>query len=153
MDFDLRAIAIVRSSRSELLDDHWDKESTSLELIDGVSSDALIGLDQFSHVEVICVAHRASDVPPGPWVRRPRGNPQWPEMGVFAQRNKDRPNRLLVSTARIISIHERSLVLEGLDAVDGTPVLDIKPVFSWGGPRGTLRTPQWSSELGEQYFA
>jgi tRNA (Thr-GGU) A37 N-methylase len=153
MAFEVRAVAVVRSSRSELLDDHWDRETTTIELLDDVDSDALLGLSDFSHVEVICMANRASDVPPGPWARHPRGNSQWPQVGVFAQRNKDRPNRLLVSVARIVSLHERSLMVEGLDAVDGTPVVDIKPVFAWGGPRGTLRVPKWANEIGEQYFS
>jgi len=43
-------------------------------------------------------------------------------------------------------------VVRGLDALDGTPVLDIKPVFRWSGPRGEIRVPAWSDELGENYF-
>ena len=152
MTFQVRPIATVRSSRSELLDDHWDAETTVIELASDVPSDSLIGLDQFSHVEVLFVADRATDVPPGPWARRPRGNETWPVVGIFAQRNKDRPNRVLVSVARVKSVGEREIHVVGLDAVDGTPVIDIKPVFSWTAPRGELRVPKWADEIGEQYF-
>ncbi len=153
MFFEVRAVATVRSTRKELDDDHWDRESTSLELLEDVPAEALAGLDQFSHVEVVFLADRASDVPPAPWSRRPRGNPQWPQVGIFAQRNKDRPNRILVSVARIVKVKERSVEVHGLDAVDGTPVLDIKPVFAWSAARGDFHSPAWAVALGEQYFS
>ena len=92
-------------------------------------------------------------MPPGPWHRHPRGNADWPDVGVFAQRNKDRPNRLLLYDRRHrLDVAERSFTVRGLDGIDGTPVLDIKPVFRWSVPRGELRVPRWSEELGENYF-
>jgi tRNA (Thr-GGU) A37 N-methylase len=149
---EIRAIAVVRSSRVEAVDDGWDGETTRIELVDDVPDEALIGLDSFSHVEIVAVASLAADVPPAPWSRRPRGNPDWPEVGVFAQRNKDRPNRLLVSVAQLGPVNARSFDVRGLDLIDGTPVVDIKPVFSWTQPRGTLRTARWSDEIGRGYF-
>jgi tRNA (Thr-GGU) A37 N-methylase len=103
-------------------------------------------------VEIVFFADWAEDVPPAPWHRRPRGNPQWPDVGVFAQRNKDRPNRLLLSTVEIGWLSERSFSVRGLDGIDGTPVLDIKPVFRWSVPKGEVRVASWSEELGENYF-
>lgn len=150
--FALRAIATVRSSRAEMVDDEWGDVDCTIELAPEVPDGSIDGLTTFSHVEIIMLADRARDVPPDPWQRRPRGNPAWPEVGIFAQRNKDRPNRLLVSVAQVVSVGERSLVVRGLDALDGTPVLDIKPVFRWSGPRGEVRAPAWSDELGENYF-
>jgi tRNA (Thr-GGU) A37 N-methylase len=94
----------------------------------------------------------AEDVPPAAWHRRPRGNEKWPDIGVFAQRNKDRPNRILLSTVALDDVGERSFTVRGLDGIDGTPVLDIKPVFRWSRPDGALRVPAWSEELGEKYF-
>ncbi len=153
MEFTVRAIATVRASRRTPDDDYWDSESAVLELAHDVPDEALRGLEQFSHVEVLFVAHQANDVPPAPWVRRPRGNSQWPEVGIFAQRNKDRPNRILVSVAKIVSMTSRSLTVQGLDALDDTPVLDIKPVFTWNAPRGSVVTPAWVEELGEHYYS
>ncbi len=148
----MRAIAYVRNARRELLDDDWDAVTSRIELADDVPSESLRGLEDFSHIEVVCFAALAADVPPGPWRRRPRGNPDWPDVGVFAQRNKDRPNRLLLTIVAIDAIEERSLIVRGLDAIDNTAVFDIKPVFSWSGPRGERRVAPWSDELGESYF-
>jgi tRNA (Thr-GGU) A37 N-methylase len=152
MEFVVRPVAVVRNERTAAVDDEWNSITSTIELVDDVPSSSLEGLSTFSHIEVIFLADRASDVPPAPWQRRPRGNPEWPEVGIFAQRNKDRPNRLLSSTVAISSVQERSISVIGLDAIDGTPVLDIKPVFRWTGPQGSLEVPPWSDELGEHYF-
>lgn len=152
MRFEVRAIAWVRSTRSEIADDGWDDERATVELADDVPGESLDGIDAFSHLELVALADRASDVPPGAWARRPRGNPEWPVAGIFAQRNKDRPNRILCSTVGLHHRDARSLVVTGCDFVDGTPILDIKPVFSWSGPRGPLTVPPWSDALGIGYF-
>ncbi|HUY43912.1 MAG TPA: TrmO family methyltransferase [Acidimicrobiales bacterium] len=152
MELVLRPVAYIRNDRAEALDDNWDDVVSSVELASDVPSEALMGLDGFSHVEIVFFADWAEDVPPGPWHRRPRANPEWPDVGVFAQRNKDRPNRILLSTVAIDTLGERSFTVRGLDGIDGTPVLDIKPVFRWSVPRGELRVAPWSEELGEQYF-
>ena len=59
--------------------------------------------------------------------RHPRGNRDWPEVGIFAQRAKDRPNRLGVTVCRILEVMDSTVRVAGLDAIDGTPVVDIKP--------------------------
>ncbi|MFZ1063018.1 MAG: TrmO family methyltransferase [Acidimicrobiales bacterium] len=152
MNHVVRSIAYIRNDRSEALDDNWDDVVSVVELAHDVPSEALRGLEDFSHVEIVFYADWADDVPPGPWHRHPRGNQQWPDVGVFSQRNKDRPNRILLSTVAIDALAERSFTVRGLDGIDGTPVLDIKPVFRWSVPRGELRVPAWSEQLGEQYF-
>ncbi len=152
MPYEVRAVARVTGGRHEVADDGWAGVVAVIELAPDVPDEALIGLDAFSHVEVVALADRARDVPPAPWRRRPRDNPAWPDVGVFAQRNKDRPNRLLVSVARIVRVTERAIEVEGLDLVAGTPVLDLKPVVAWNAPRGTVRTPSWSDELGADYY-
>ena len=152
MNHVVRSIAYIRNERSEALDDNWDDVVSVVELAQDVPSEALRGLEDFSHVEIVFYADWAEEVPPGPWHRHPRGNAQWPDVGVFAQRNKDRPNRILLTTVAIDSLAERSITVRGLDGIDGTPVLDIKPVFRWSMPRGQLRVPAWSEQLGEHYF-
>jgi tRNA (adenine37-N6)-methyltransferase len=152
MDYTVRPIAYIRNDRAEVLDDNWDDILSTVELAQDVPSESLRGLEEFSHVELVFFADWAEDVPPGPWHRRPRGNTDWPDVGIFAQRNKDRPNRLLLSTVEIEGLSERSFSVRGLDGIDGTPVLDIKPVFRWSVPKGELRVARWSEELGENYF-
>ena len=152
MNYSVRAIAYIRNDRSEALDDNWDDVQSTVELAQDVPDEALRGLEEFSHVEIVFFADWAEDVPPGPWHRHPRGNEQWPDVGVFAQRNKDRPNRILLTTVAVDSIEGRSIKVRGLDGIDGTPVLDIKPVFRWSVPRGALRVAPWSEALGADYF-
>jgi tRNA (adenine37-N6)-methyltransferase len=84
--------------------------------------------------------------------RHPRGNPDWPRVGIFAQRGKNRPNRLGVTICRIISVDGLELAVEGLDAIDGTPVLDIKPVMAGFLPRETVREPDWAAAIMADYW-
>lgn len=152
MNLSVRAVAYIRNERNEALDDNWDDVVSTVELAADVPSEALRGLSDFSHVEIVFFADWAEDVPPAPWHRHPRDNEDWPDVGVFAQRNKDRPNRILLTTVQLDEVGERHLRVRGLDGIDGTPVLDIKPVFHWSVPRGDVRAPRWSEELGENYF-
>ena len=152
MNYNVRAIAFIRNERSEALDDNWDDVVSTVELAQDVPSESLRGLADFSHGEIVFFADWAEDVPPAPWHRRPRGRTEWPDVGVFAQRNKDRPNRILLTTVAIETLTERSFSARGLDGIDGTPVLDIKPVFRWSVPSGELRVASWSEELGQHYF-
>jgi len=149
--YELNPIGIVVSSRSEAEDDNWDSESSRIELNAPFGEQSLLGLADFSHCIVVYVFDRAS------WdesrmSRRPRGNKEWPEVGIFAQRAKDRPNRLGVTVCQILKVDGASLYLKGLDAIDGTPVVDIKPWMSEFGPRGEVHQPQWSSELMAAYW-
>lgn len=149
--FGLDPVAVVRSSRSEVTDDNWDEETSSIQLLAPFDERALLGLVSFSHCIVVYVFDRAS------WdesrmSRRPRGNPDWPEVGIFAQRAKDRPNRLGVAVCRILGVDGETIRVAGLDAVDGTPVVDIKPWMIEFGPRGEVSQPGWVAELMEDYW-
>jgi tRNA (Thr-GGU) A37 N-methylase len=148
----IRTVAFVRNERREMTGDNWDDFVSTIELADDVPNSALRGLEEFSHVEIVFFASLAESVPPGRWHRHPQGNEEWPDVGIFAQRNKDRPNRLMLSVVAIERVDKRSLVVRGLDAINDTQVLDIKPVYSWSGPRSELRVAKWSEELGENYF-
>ena len=149
--FDLVPIGVVRCSRSQPEDDLWDSETTSIELVAPFDGRAVRGLSSFSHCIVVYVFDRAS------WddtrmVRRPRGNPDWPEVGILAQRAKDRPNRLGVTVCRVMSVEHATIHVGGLDAIDGTPVVDIKPWMSEFGPRGQVSQPRWATELMKDYW-
>lgn len=152
----LTPIGYVRSSRVEPTDDGWDAEVATIELVEGLPAECLDGLETFSHVEVVYLFHRvgAEEVVVG--ARHPRGNVEWPKVGIFAQRGKARPNRIGVSVARVVSRGEdgkgRTLTVRGLDAIDGTPVLDIKPVIREFLPQGEVRQPTWATELMRAYW-
>jgi tRNA-Thr(GGU) m(6)t(6)A37 methyltransferase TsaA len=150
-EFRLDPVGVVRSTRNEPEDDQWESEKSSIEMVPPFGERALQGLADFSHCIVVYVFDRAS------WdeskmARHPRGNDDWPEVGIFAQRGKDRPNRLGVAVCRILSVDDSTIQIEGLDAIDGTPVVDIKPWMDEFGPRGTVSQPAWSSELMRDYW-
>jgi tRNA-Thr(GGU) m(6)t(6)A37 methyltransferase TsaA len=150
--FRIEAIAFVRGARETLEDDAWGAECT-IELAEGMPAEALIGLDAFSHAEVIYVFDRVRDQEIERGARHPRGNAAWPRVGIFAQRGKGRPNRLGVTTVEVRRVDGCKLVVAGLDAVEGTPVVDIKPVMREFLPRGEVRQPAWVSELMSGYWS
>lgn len=83
--------------------------------------------------------------------RRPQNREDMPMVGIFSQRGKDRPNKIGMTSVQIISVNDESLVIKGLDAIDGTPVLDIKPYYPVYD-RKDANVPQWVGRLMEHYF-
>ena len=145
-------IGFVASPRRNAVDDDWSDVEATITLVAPYGPDALRGLEAFSHVEVIYVFHGVDAASVHKGARVPRGNPAWPEVGIFAQRGRVRPNRLGVTTAEIVAVDGLDLHVRGLDAVDGTPVLDIKPCMREFAPRGEVREPAWAEELMAGYF-
>jgi tRNA-Thr(GGU) m(6)t(6)A37 methyltransferase TsaA len=146
-------IGIIRSSRSEVVDDRWDEETFELILDPALyTAEALFGLETFSHIEVIYHFDRVPEDQIETGARRPRNNPDWPLVGIFAQRGKNRPNRIGVTVARVLAVDGTTVTVAGLDAVDGTPILDIKPWMVEFGPRGPVRQPDWSTDLMAGYW-
>jgi tRNA (adenine37-N6)-methyltransferase len=143
----------VRGGRAEAVDDDWGASRARIELDPaGFGPDALAGLDGFSHVEVIFVFDRVGEDEITTGARHPRGNTAWPKVGIFAQRGKNRPNRIGLCTCRVIAVDGLALEVEGLDAIDGTPVLDIKPVMKGFQPREEIREPAWAGEIMKDYW-
>jgi tRNA-Thr(GGU) m(6)t(6)A37 methyltransferase TsaA len=151
-DVTLRSIGKVVGGRVEPIDDDWGDVEAYIVLDVRFSDDALAGLGDFSHVDVIFFFHLVGEDEVEPGARRPRGREDWPLVGVFAQRNKARPNRLGVTTCQLLGVDGRTLHVRGLDAIDGTPVLDIKPHVTGFGPRGEVREPAWIKELMQDYW-
>ncbi len=145
-------IGRVEGGRGEPVDDDWGDVEAVIRLDDRFGREALAGLDAFSHLEVVYAFHLVDEGAVEHGARHPRGNHDWPRVGIFAQRGKDRPNRLAVSRCELRSVEGRLLRVRGLDAVDGTPVLDIKPWMAEFGPRGETRQPAWASELMRGYW-
>ena len=151
-DISISPVAYVRGGRAAAEDDNWGAEQARIVLVDALPAEALMGLETFSHAEIIFQFHLVPDSKIERGARHPRGNTDWPKIGIFAQRGKNRPNRLGVTVCRILSVSGRELHVEGLDAVDGTPVLDIKPVLREFLPRGHVRQPDWASALMAHYW-
>jgi len=148
----VRPIGRVSSTRDEMIDDDWDAVTASITLDARYGADAIAGLAEFSHVEVVFLFDRVDPQTVHTGARHPRGNPDWPEVGVFAQRVKSRPNRIGLSTCALLGIEGRVIRVGGLDAIEGTPVLDLKPYMVEFGPRGEVRQPAWSHQLMAGYY-
>jgi tRNA-Thr(GGU) m(6)t(6)A37 methyltransferase TsaA len=148
----LEPIGFVSSPRDDTSDDYWGDVEARIELCPGFSQEAFDGIEAFSHVEVTFFFDRVLENRIERGARHPRGNTAWPLVGIFAQRGKNRPNRLGVSIARLVSRQGRQIVLQGLDAINGSPVIDIKPVMREFLPTGEIRQPAWSHEIMSRYW-
>ncbi len=153
MDVVMQPIGVVRGGRGEADDDHWGDVLASIEL-DGalLGPDATAGLEEFSHIEVVFLFDRVGDDDITRGARHPRGRTDWPAVGILAQRAKNRPNRIGVTLCELVSVDGLVLRVRGLDAIDGSPVLDVKPYLSAFGPRGRVREPAWVGELMRDYW-
>jgi tRNA (adenine37-N6)-methyltransferase len=153
MSFTVEPIGYVRGGRAEPIDDDWGSSRTTIELDTAkFTADALAGLDAFSHAEIIFLFDRVPEAKIERGARHPRGREDWPLTGIFAQRGKNRPNRLGVTICRVLAVEGATLHVEGLDAIDGTPVIDIKPVMREFLPRGDVHQPAWVAELMAAYW-
>jgi len=149
----LLPVAQVRGGRLQPEDDSWDSEVSEIVLDDRFAPEALAGLEEFSHIEVVFHFDRVGEDQIATGARHPRDRTDWPLVGIFGQRGKNRPNRIGVSICRLLSVEGRTLKVRGLDAIDGTPVLDIKPVMKGFLPRGKIVEPAWASTLMKGYWA
>jgi tRNA (Thr-GGU) A37 N-methylase len=153
MEILLHPIGHVRGGRSEPIDDGWDAETCTIELDPArFEPSALVGLDACSHAEVVYDFHRVDEADVVSGARRPRGRADWPEVGIFAQRGRVRPNRIGVSVCRVLDVTGLSVRVRGLDAIDGTPVLDLKPYLVGFAPRGEVVEPAWAAEIMADYW-
>ena len=149
----LRPIGKVVSDRKKPRDDHWDSVESRIELDeDRFTPEALAELDSFSHILVVFYMDRVRPEKIVSGARHPRNNPDWPKVGIFAQRGKNRPNTLGVTVCRLRELEGLTLRVQGLDAIHGTPVLDIKPWVAEYGPRGEVKQPEWMREVMKNYW-
>lgn len=148
----LSPIAAVKNNRIEVEDDNWGEVISVIELDASIPDEALSEIESFSHVEVIYYFHQVPDSKIETGARHPRNNAGWPKVGILSQRGKNRPNRLGTTMVKVLRREGRHLHVQGLDAIDGTPVLDIKPVMREFLPREEVRQPEWATELMKNYW-
>lgn len=153
MTIQLEPIGYVRGGRAEVADDNWGGIKATIELNAArFGAGSLAGLESFSHLVVVYHFHRADPQKIELSARHPRNNPAWPKTGIFAQRGKNRPNLLGVSTCRLLGVEGTRVLVQGLDAVDGTPVLDLKPFMKGFEPRDEVHEPAWAAEIMSRYW-
>ncbi len=136
----------------ESSDENWGSVQAIIELTSNYTPESLAGLESFSHLVVVYQFHQVDPEKIELTARHPRNNPAWPKVGIFAQRGKGRPNRLGVSVCKILKVEGLKIHVLGLDAIDGTPVLDIKPYMKGFEPRGEVSEPEWAREIMSKYW-
>jgi len=152
MKFEISSIATVHNKRAAPTDDFWGDVISEIRLNGDIPEEAFDGITDFSHAEIIYVFDKAMHAMPLMGSEHPRENKAWPKVGIFAQRKKNRPNFLGATICRIVKREGRSLFVQLLDAIDGTPVVDIKPVMKEFLPGEEIKQPSWSTELMKDYW-
>jgi len=152
MQFTVNSIATIHNDRKAVEDDNWLNFPSEIRLNDEMPIECLDGIDAYSHVEIVYVFHKAIGSAPVIGAEHPRENPAWPKVGIYAQRKKARPNFIGCTIATLLRREGRSIFVERLDAIDGTPVLDIKPVLREFLPDGEVRQPGWADEIMRNYW-
>ena len=150
----LKPIGAVRSPVTDAREDGWGEVVSVIELdTSEVDPSAVSGLAEFSHVEILFHLSNVPEAGIVKAVRHPRANPEFPCVGILAQRAKARPNRIGATVCRLLQVDGPRLTVRGLDAFDGSPVLDIKPVFVEFLPdKETVKQPEWSHRMMAKYF-
>ncbi|MGD9894170.1 MAG: tRNA (N6-threonylcarbamoyladenosine(37)-N6)-methyltransferase TrmO [Dehalococcoidia bacterium] len=143
----LHPIGFVRSRLRDLRYRDTAGERASIHLFDGYAP-ALAGLNGFSHALVLTWLDRVTDAQRGTLAERPGGDPSLPEIGVLALRTHHRPNPIGVTVVRVTGLSDARLDVIGLDAIDGTPVLDIKPYLPPYDSVPDATLPGWA--IGEE---
>jgi len=151
MKIELNPVAFVGNSRQVAIDDDWGNIISEITLEENIPTEAFDGIEAFSHLEIVFFFDQA-DEHNMVYSGRPRGNPDYPVMGIFGQRKKDRPNRIGLCTVELLAHNGRTIKVKELDAINGTPVLDIKPVFREFQTKGAIRQPEWVGDLMKNYW-
>ena len=144
-------IGTVRNDVQEPTDEGW-RRVVSEVILDERFADGLDGIEAFSHVLILFWMHRAAEAEPVRMRRRPQGRQDMPEVGIFAQRARHRPNPIGVTAVKLLRREGNRLVVQGLDAINGTPVLDVKPYLPQYDSVASPAVPAWVNRLMERYF-
>jgi tRNA (adenine37-N6)-methyltransferase len=149
--FKLKPIGRVKSPASEPLDEGWGSVESEIHL-EPEFAPGLKGLGQFSHIIVVFLMHQATFDAARDLVRRPKGMADMPFTGIFAQRAKHRPNPIGITAVELLGVEGNVVQVKGLDAIDGTPVLDLKPYFPVFDHVEHATTPEWVGRAMAGYF-
>ena len=145
-------IGTVRCAVTEMSQGGWAKIESAIH-VDPTLAQGLQGLAGFSHILVAFFLDRAQGFDPAKQLlRKPRGREDMQEVGVFAQRTKYRPNPLGITAVQLLGIEGNVVRVRGLDALDGTPVLDIKPYMPPFDRMEDVKMPPWVGAFMDGYF-
>lgn len=151
MKIEFTAIGTVRNTIVNKKDTNWGNDVSQI-VIDEKYEKGLIGLSDFSHIIVAYFLDKALFNMDEHLVRRPQNREDMPMIGILSQRAKDRPNPIGITSCELVAVNNNIVSVKGLDAIDGTPILDIKPYYPMYDCRNDAVVPEWVRRLMENYF-
>ena len=137
----VKPIGFVKNKLLEIKGSGWKTMFSEIELTSDFSNKSFDGIEDFSHLEIVFYFHKSTKTIIGN--AHPRRNLNSSKVGIFAMRKQDRPNHIGITIVKLIKIEGKKLVVLGLDALNGTPVLDIKPVVKRLFPKENIKEPDW----------
>lgn len=143
-------IGTVKSPITEPVDTNWSEVESEV-VLKPEYAPGLLGLEGFSHLLVLTFLHEAKFISEKHLRRHPQEREDMPLLGIFAQRARHRPNRIGVTAVEIVEVSDNSVKVRALDAIDGTPIIDIKPYVPLYDRRDAT-IPFWLEEMMKDYF-
>ena len=143
-------IGEVKSPITEAVDMNWGEVVSEI-VLKPEFAPGLLGLGDFSHAMILTFLHEAKYVPEVHLRRHPQERQDMPLLGIFAQRARHRPNRIGVTACEIVEVTESSVKVRALDAIIGTPVIDVKPYVPVYD-RKDATIPEWMEKMMKGYF-
>jgi len=151
LQINLKPIGYVINDVENKKDVSWGKDISKI-LLEKDYYGGLSGLNDFSHVTILYYLDKAKFDINKHLQRRPQNRNDMPVVGIFSQRGKDRPNQIGMTSVEIVTVTNDTLIVKGLDAIDGTAILDIKPYYPIYDCREDAVVPEWVNILMEKYF-
>jgi len=145
-----KIIGSVKSPVTEAVDMNWGEVISEI-VLEPEYAPGLLGLEDFSHLMVLTFLHEAEYNPEKHLRRHPQERQDMPLLGIFAQRARHRPNRIGVTAVEIVEVTDNSVKVRALDAIDGTPVIDIKPYVPVYDKKDAS-IPEWMEKMMKGYF-
>ena len=143
-------IGEVKSPVTEAVDMNWGAVISEI-VLKPEFAPGLLGLGDFSHAMILTFLHEAKYVPEVHLRRHPQERQDMPFLGIFAQRARHRPNRIGVTACEIVEVTESRVKVRALDAINGTPVIDVKPYVPVYD-RKDATIPEWMENMMKAYF-
>jgi tRNA (adenine37-N6)-methyltransferase len=149
----INPIGVAYNERHEVEDDYWGGVVTKIIFDRSLPEEALSEIESFSHLEIIFYFHLVDKKKIVTGARYPRNDKSLPKVGIFAQRGKNRPNQLGLTTVELIKREGKELTVAGLDCINETPILDIKPVMKEFLPKQSIVQPKWTNDIMKNYWS
>ncbi len=142
-EINLKPIGVVKNGVKEPRFGNFADEVSEI-IVDEKFTEALNGIDDYSHVIVV---YWMDKVKKSVITHRPQGNPNVPIVGIFSCRCPERPNPIAITTVKLIAHEGNKIKVKGLDILDGTPIIDIKPYWPQYDKVENAKIPSWVNKL------